>query len=123
MLLENLDHASGTTQVVDGLAGPVASPPAAPKPPAEPSPSPAATPRPRGRPAKTPPAPNGGGLVLADEDEPKDVAGPPDPDDEDALGLAQPSLTDGEALEQALGGTREIYAQGHRGPMKEMQQR
>jgi hypothetical protein len=88
------------------------------------------TPAPRGRPPKAATAAGNGGKPatppvdsgLADDD-PTDLAGPTDPDDEDALGLSAPSMTPHEALEQGLGIARDLYAGGHRGPVKEVQQK
>ena len=57
---------------------------------------------------------------LADTD---DAQGPVDPDDDDALGLAPPSMTENEAKELGLGKIREIYARGHRAEVKELQQK
>jgi hypothetical protein len=73
----------------------------------------------------TKPDPSG----LADsDDEPEtpaaeDLNGPVDPDDDDALGLAAPSMTPAEALELGLGKVRAIYAKGHKAPVKALQQK
>ena len=96
--------------------------PASPAPPA-PSAPPTEIKR-RGRPPKAAaPPPPSDDTGLADTDAPEDLAGPVDPDEEDALGLTQPSMTGKDALELALGKVRVIYARGNRGPVKELQQK
>lgn len=75
----------------------------------------------RGRPAKKTTAP------AATDDDPlapaTDVNGPVDPDDDDgdALGLAEPSLSPGEAHSKGLVLARELYNKGHKAAVKQLQ--
>ena len=84
--------------------------------------APADPPRGRGRPRGSNNGGAGGNTAAANSGGlADDLNGPVDPDDDDALGLSQPSMTAKEALEQGLGRLREIYAKGHRKEVKDLQ--
>jgi len=119
-VLEGLTNmATVTVQVED-----VTPSPASPEPAKRPRGRPVATPS-RAAPAQDPPLHAEAGNGVDD-----DFLIPPgavaaeatvDPDDEDALGLSPAGRTGLEALEQALGGVRNLFNANHKAVVKEIQ--